>query len=231
MFAGLTFAGKAPFGSCADRLEFDETECQDLKICIEGATTFSEFVEKNFPADMIVRLTNLGESKIGALNSDLCNVIGGYAPELSYQNVAANGYFGSEEEYQAGSRIHIKSFETWLTVPDDRVWNRFVTWTMEALVQAEESGVTNSTADERMATTDVFGIEFRNMFRNAVKANGNFGNLWDNFEFTRSGLNLPNDGTSGVMLSMDLGSYADTGPGPTPGGKIEAIKERGELQW
>ena len=80
MYAGLTFAGKAPFGSCADRLEFDETECQDLKICIEGATTFSEFVEKVFPADMIVELSDLGRDKISAMNDGLCNVIGGYAP-------------------------------------------------------------------------------------------------------------------------------------------------------
>ena len=151
-------------------------------------------------------------------------------PELSYSNVVASGYEGSEADYQAGSRLHIKSFETWLTAPDDRVWNRFVSWVMEALVQAEESGVTNSTADERMATTEVFGPDFRNMFRNAVKANGNYGDLWDNFKFTRSGLNLPNDGTSGIMLSMDFGSYADTGPGPTLGGKIEAIQKRGLLQ-
>lgn len=224
LFTGLAFAGKSPYGFCADKLEFSDAECQGLKICIEEDTTFAEFVQKTFPPDMIYVIKNNAISKIGGLNDGLCNVIGGYPYDLSFQNVAASGYLGSEEEYEAGSNLHIKSFETWITREDDRKWNKFVSWVFESLVQAEEANVSKDTADELMATTDVFGPNYSNMFRNAVKAVGNYRDLWGDFDFTRAGLNGVNDGTTGIMLAMDLGNYEDIGPDPVTDGKIEQIR-------
>jgi hypothetical protein len=59
-----------------------------------------------------------------------------------------------------------------MTRPDDRVGQSL------PLVEAEESGVTKEIS-HRMGTTNVFGDIFENMFRNAVSANGNYGELWD----------------------------------------------------
>lgn len=140
------------------------------------------------------------------------------------------GFTGDAANYEVGSRLYAKSFETWITRTDDRVWSMFTSWVFEALVQAEESNITQSTSD-LMGTSDVFGEQFENMFRRAVAAVGNYGELWErNLPFTRSGMNLINDGSSGGMISYDFGRVSDIGPGPSTTSAIRSIVARESLR-
>ena len=203
----------------------------------------------NFPEKNLISVED-ATSTYQFLESGLCNVIGEYIFNVDYSAVTANGYTGAEEEYQTGTIQYTKSFETFLTRNDDRVFSKFVSWIWEAIVKAEESGITKATADQ-MGTTDVFGPQFQNIFRHAVRAvgeyylvlhcfyrlisylcpyyAGNYGDIWKDLPFPRSGLNQLNNGTSGLILSMDFGSSSEGFP-PDDLGTIKSIQNRGLLR-
>jgi len=107
-----------------------------------------------------------------------------------------------------------------------------VSWIFDALVQAEESGITKATASS-MVSTDIFGERFRNMFRSAVGASGNIGEIYDRHlkdVLPRgNGLNTINTGNSGLIYSFPFGTTQTQGPEPSVGGTIEAIRNRGYL--
>lgn len=80
------------------------------------------------------------------------------------------------------------------TLPDDEDWSNFVYWTVSALLYAEENSihVNNSLA---MPEVLFYGNDRRRMFRDAVLAVGNFGDIYQrNVEplFPRSGRNKLN---------------------------------------
>jgi hypothetical protein len=145
--------------------------------------------------------------------------------EVQLANVVPLGH-NISRAYTIGDRMHTKSFETWMTRANDRQWTKFVSWVFEALVQAEESGIVQATANQ-MATTDVFNDfdhTFEDMFRNAIAASGNCGQIWNStMIFPRPRMNHVCDGTSGLIVSMDFGAYSDVGDRPKQGGQIEKI--------
>jgi general L-amino acid transport system substrate-binding protein len=148
---------------------------------------------------------------------------------LDYDIAKAQGFEGDEASYEIGSNLFTKSFETWLTRRDDRVWSKFTSWLLEALIEAEESGITKSTSDQ-MATTEAFGPEFRNMFQNAVNAVGNFGDMWEPIASLRIGKNSLNDGTSGLLLSMDMGNIDTVNEDGIQGFLMRQILVNGQIK-
>ena len=224
----MVFGGVAPFPSCAEDLDYFSERCLQLKICVRRGTTFEDAVHEHFPAVRVVTVSS-NDALFESIDQGLCNVIVHYPHILQYSAMQAEGYQGDSSSYEVTTKTYTKSFETWMTRPDDRVWSQFVNWVMEALVQAEESGVSKASSWQ-MSKTFVFGEQYQDMFRNAVGAVGNYGDLWNNMPFSRSGLNLVNDGSSGRILSMDLGAIRDEGPPPRKGGRIEGIRTRGVLR-
>jgi general L-amino acid transport system substrate-binding protein len=193
------------------------------------SSSWYDVITQNFPPSKVVGTNGLASS-ILAMNEGLCNVIGGTRFDVQPESIEPFG-LSSDIPYVLGNRMHTKSFETWQTTASDRQWTKFISWVFEALVQAEESGITKSTALERMAKTDVFGEDFEDIFINAVLPHGNFGELWDKtMPFPRAAMNQVCDGTSGLILSMDFGAYYDEGPRPSPSGHIEKILQRGALK-
>eukprot|EP00526_Cylindrotheca_closterium_P003066 CAMPEP_0113602058 /NCGR_PEP_ID=MMETSP0017_2-20120614/554_1 /TAXON_ID=2856 /ORGANISM="Cylindrotheca closterium" /LENGTH=1493 /DNA_ID=CAMNT_0000510381 /DNA_START=144 /DNA_END=4625 /DNA_ORIENTATION=- /assembly_acc=CAM_ASM_000147 len=224
-FGGFVFAGLKPFGKCADNGDFFSVECLDIKICLVRGTTWFDTASKVFPSETIVAYNNFESTVIGLQNNE-CNVIGGTQVDVALVSIRNYGYTGDESNYEVGSKLYFKGFETWLTRPDDRVWSRFTSWIFESLVQAEESKITQATSDQ-MGTTGVFGSEFSGMFQKAVAAVGNYGEMWErNLPFTRSGMNLINDGTAPAMLSYDFGRVSDVGPEPSGNSAIRKIIAR-----
>jgi len=177
---------------------------------------------------VIVKVTSL-QAEIDGLEKGLCNVIAGEITLTAEFVVRNMGFTGPV--YELGDRVFSKEPRSAVTQQDDRVWFKFVSWIFEALIQAEESGVTRLTAN-KLSSSDVFGEQFQNMFQNAVAANGNYGEIYQrNLEgkFTRDGLNRINTGTSGLIYSFPFGALETYGPEITVGGSIEAIRRRGVL--
>ena len=228
-FGGLVFAGRPPFGQCADKGDFFSPQCLELKICLVGGTTWYDTAMDVFPSETIVAYSEFSETVMGLENGE-CNVIGGSQVDVELIAIRPEGFTGSEDEYEVGSQIYFKSFESWITRPNDRQWTKFTSWVFEALVQAEESNITQATHNQ-MATTDAFGEFFSNMFRDAVAVVGNVGELWEkNLPFKREGMNGIAKGDTGILLANEFGRFDDVGPPPKPNGAIQTILDRGYLK-
>lgn len=226
----MTFAGIPRYVECADNYDFISPPCQGVKVCINQQSSWYDVVSGIFPPENVVGTEGISAS-VPALNAGLCNVFGATRYEVQEDNVVANGYDLSVG-FAVGDKMHSKSFETWMTRSTDRQWTKMSSWIFEALVQAEESGITQQTAG-LMKTTNVFNDKqssFDDLFRNAVGANGNFGEIWDQtVPFSRPAMNRVCDGTSGLVVSQGLGAYGDVGDRPSQGGQIERIIQRGAL--
>mmetsp|Transcript_4368 Transcript_4368/g.10266 ORF Transcript_4368/g.10266 Transcript_4368/m.10266 type:complete len:1616 (+) Transcript_4368:120-4967(+) len=229
-FAGLTFAGIPRFVECADKYDYISPGCQGVKICISKFSSWYDVVSDKFPPENVVGTEGVVAS-VPAVGGGLCNVIGATRFEVQEENVVPLGYDLSVG-FAVGDRMHSKSFETWMTRSDDRQWTKMTSWIFEALVQAEESGITRASAG-LMKATSVFNdarYSFDDLFRNAVAANGNFGEIWDKtMPFSRPAMNHVCDGTSGLVVSQEFGAFEDLGDRPSQGGQTERIMERGAL--
>lgn len=79
---------------------------------------------------------------------------------------------------------------------DDQQWSNFVYWVVMATVQAEESSISFETSIE-MPVVQLFGKQFKQMFRDCISAVGNYGDIYNRtLEATvpRVGRNRLNDG-------------------------------------
>lgn len=227
---GLSFAGIPQFVECADNYDYISSACQGIKICVSASSSWYDLVRDIFPLEKIIGTEGF-DGSIPALRDGLCNVFGATGAELAQENVERLGY-NMSLGYAVGDRIHSKSFETWMTRSADRLWTKMTSWVFEALVQAEESGISQLDAG-LMKATPVFNdatFVFDDLFQRAVAANGNFGEIWENrMPFPRPVMNHVCNGTSGLIYSMDFGAFKDLGDRPSPGGHIERILKRGAL--
>lgn len=117
-----------------------------------------------------------------------------------------------------------------LTRGNDYQFLDFVNWVLQALLMAEEEGITKDTAS-RMGITDVFGPDYERMFINAVEAVGNYGEMYARHLeaiVPREGLNLINQDT-GLIYSHPFGGVETIGNSPFPGGTLDSIRARGKL--
>jgi hypothetical protein len=121
---------------------------------------------------------------------------------------------------------------------DDDEWADFVNWVLNALIAAEAMNITQDRANE-FPTTDLFGGDYTDMFRNAIAAVGNYGELYARHyeaRAPRSGLNRINHGDSGLMYSKPFGGINNIAmvpgqdPGPIVNGTLETISNRGRLR-
>lgn len=103
---------------------------------------------------------------------------------------------------------------------------------MQALLSAEQQGITANNATE-FTTTTVFGDEFKNMFVDTIAAVGNYGEMYDRHLegiISRRGLNLINkDESSGLIYSHPFGNVQNDGPGPINSGTLEMVSQQGHL--
>lgn len=75
-YDGLSFAGVAPYGDCADRLDYTSEQCLGLKICVNKGTTTIARTRELFPEANIVPMDS-GMSAIQGLVSGECNALAG----------------------------------------------------------------------------------------------------------------------------------------------------------
>jgi general L-amino acid transport system substrate-binding protein len=188
-YDGMTFGGIPPYGACADDLVIIGSSCQNILICVNTGTTFEGIVKEIFPERVIV--SREGDA-LGGLADGSCNVIAGGITDVSSTSVRDAGYEGP---YQTGSGRYSKDPLAMVTRQDDAQWSKFVYWIVSAIFYAEEEGITMTDASEEMPEVALFGSRFQDMFKDAIGAVGNYGEIYERNaedEVARGGLNTLN---------------------------------------
>lgn len=159
-----------------------------------------------------------------------CNVIGfsGFCSITQLLNQQSK-----IQDIKLGARYFSKSPVSVVTRGDDLVFSDFVNMVINALLAAEGYGITQTTYSD-FPQTDLFGSEYKDMFRNAIQFHGNFDELFRKTmpEFwPRSGFNRINDGSTGLLYTLPYGSIAVKRPPSIPlGPLLQAILDRGHLR-
>lgn len=92
------------------------------------------------------------------------------------------------------------------TRQDDHQWSSFVYWLVSATFHAEENGIDQGSSNE-MPVTNLFGPNLSRMFRDAILAVGNYGEIYNRTLeaiVPRSGRNLLNVNPVGPQFYAQL---------------------------
>ena len=118
-----------------------------------------------------------------------------------------------------------------VTRDEDARFSDFVSWVLQALLNAEEQNVTQNEYS-RVPETELFGSNFALAFQNAVSAVGNYNEVYERnlaSLIPRSGLNTLNGGDTGRILSQEFGSLDTEGPLFHDESTLDTIKQRGHV--
>lgn len=225
VYDGHRFAGVSSFVECADDLNASG-DCVGLKVCVNDGTTTSEQLNKLLPAQNIVVQPNNEATQEGVIDGT-CNAIFAGSNAIAEASMRQAGFEG---DYSVGDNIFSLEPLALVTRDDDARFTDFVNWVLQALLSAEEQGVSQSNF-QTMPTTHLFGETFKNMLADAIAAVGNYGEIYErNLAelIPRGGLNRLNNGDSGRILSHPFGAVEAEGPEPFSG-TLHEIKQRGHL--
>ena len=191
------------FDSCADNLS-TIGECSALKICVGSATTSIEVVRQFFDESHIFPSANV-DAALQGLKRGECNAVAGDSSGLTLRNIREVGHW--DGDYSVGVRRFSKEPLTPVTRQDDPAFSSFVQWVVAATFYAEEQGITQATGAS-MPTVSLFGHNYFAMFRRAVEAVGNYGEMYQRnlgSELPRSGANRLNVFPFGPQLFVRPG--------------------------
>lgn len=228
LYGGMTFNGVPEFVKCADNVSVIK-ECANIRICSQLGTTWYDVTTKLFPVSKIVITNEQGES-IQSLIEGKCNVIQGEQYEAPESVVRASGYVGP---YAQGGNHFTKEPLAMVTRDGDPEFAHFVNAVFQSLLDAEKANITMATAVSFAQTGETFGDEYKDMYKNALAAVGNYGEIYAKHLESispRLKVNMINDGTTGLLYSHPFGKADTVGPGPIKSGIIENILERGFLR-
>ena len=192
---------------CAARRDTNSTGCANTKICVVQSTMDEEVLMELFPTEALVLTPTLADLYANFAGS-ACDVIAGGQFEIGERTVRRNGYNGT---YLLSTEQLAKRPYTLVTRSIDPVWSDFVNWVLRSLMQAEESSITQSFASLIVGSTDVFGVEFSDMFKNAITVVGNYGELYLRHLgsiLPRQDINLINDGNRPLIYSHPFGNVS-----------------------
>ena len=178
------------FASCAGAVDVTSAQCRSVLICVSQGSDYEVRLRDLFPERFIVP-TSSSDNSIEGLVSGQCNVITGGVVDVSRSKVNRQGYTG---QYEFVSNRYSKDPLALVTREDDTQFSAFVFWVVSIIFWAEEQGITMANANQ-LAQVNLFGPEFMGMFRNAVAAVGNYGEIYQRnaeADMPRGGLNLLN---------------------------------------
>ena len=190
---------------CAARRDTNSTGCANTTICVVQSTMDEEVLMELFPTEALVLTPTLADLYANFAGS-ACDVIAGGQFEIGERTVRRNGYNGT---YLLSTEQLSKHPYTLVTRSIDPVWSDFVNWVLRSLMQAEESSITQSFASLIDGSTDVFGVQFSDMFKNAITVVGNYGELYLRHLgsiLPRQDINLINDGNRPLIYSHPFGN-------------------------
>ena len=228
LYTGLIFTGVPPFGACANDLSSYYGDCRRLLICVGEDSSHFPVVKDLFPSSKIVASPDLNSVHQDFIDGK-CNAMAGEITFLSEKQLRDLGYEG---EYEIGTNVFSKEPLAAVTRDADPEWSDFVNWVIQALLAAEEQGITQDNA-ATLPIVSVFGDRFENMFIDAVATVGNYGEIYRRHLeplIPRQVLDTINtNGSTGLLYSHSFGGVELVGPGPSIGGTLEKISSRGKL--
>jgi hypothetical protein len=228
---GLKFGGIPEYVACTDNATMSNDDvCDGLNACVLDGTTHADIIAEKFPDSAITTALD-SESLYSYFLSGRCNVIAGEQFDVAESILRNKGYEGA---YSNGLMTHSKEPLCVVTRLDDVEWSDFVNWVLQALLTAEEQGITQRSAD-LVEPTDVFGegSRYALAFQNAIRAVGNYGEIYSRTLqsiLPRPVVDQINKGNTGLIYSLPFGNLNVIGSDPDPGVVLSNIKSRGFLK-
>jgi len=139
------------------------------------------------------RYISLANSTVDVLAGDMVS----FTNDLLEPSSGRGFFFGTPyfyHEREGGNADESSGARALVTRHDDRQRSDLTKWITHATFYAEEKGITQRNAS-MMPIVELFGISYRQMFRDAINATGNYGEIYSrNVEsyIPRSGRNLLN---------------------------------------
>ena len=192
-------SGDPFFVDCAEKDFHHTDECRDLRVCVYAKTDDKDIVGRYLPERQIV-VYDVEDLLGGILGRD-CNVIAmtGFCP---VEQILSE--YSKVQDIKVGTRFYSQMPISAVTRSDDPVFSDFVNSIIHALMAAEEYGITQEYASD-FPQTDLFGLEYQDMYRNAIRYQGNFDELFRKTMpqfWPRYGLNQINDGSTGLLYAL-----------------------------
>jgi hypothetical protein len=222
LYTGLGFAGVPFYVKCTDANLKTYEECSDIRICANENAFYANHILSSVPQQNLV-LGTKSEDSLSNFLTGLCHVI---ATEWPGSVQAIFRAFGYTEELALSQKQHSHYGLALNSLDSDPEWADFLNAVTMVLLSAEGAGIRKETAD-KIGQTALFGITYRNMFIDAIKSGGNFGDIYD-IPMPRTGRNMPNNGSSGMLASPSLG--LEVHRNRRQDGSLSSILERGILK-
>mmetsp|Transcript_27567 Transcript_27567/g.41951 ORF Transcript_27567/g.41951 Transcript_27567/m.41951 type:complete len:1171 (+) Transcript_27567:85-3597(+) len=225
-YHSTSFGGDPKFVSCAEEgFKIMDEECNDLKVCVLSATRIPAMLDPLIPQTNLIGCTDWNDL-FDSFVEGRCNVV--LAPEIRIllMRVKNSDYSRNITNITVSKTVFHPEPLGIVTRNDDPEWSDFCQWVVQALMTISDNS--------KFKQTDVFGKEFSSMFQDIQSEIGNWNDLFEGFvneDITpNAGLNSVNNGTTGLIRSLPLGSTDIVGPDPVIGGTIRDIIERGYIR-
>lgn len=235
----MQLAGVPQFVECGDRGLDSIASCGDMRVCVVANSTHEQKLSSSLPGRQLIAVKSRVDLREG-LRKGTCNVIAHEGYNLAESLVREAGYQGP---YAVGKTLFSKEPLAMLTAPHDPRFSDFANSVLQSLFVAEAHNITQSTAFDEFDSTLAFGESYTDMFRHAVAAGGNYGELYERFlqpysprqglnriNYGRNDITTTNDTTipSGLLYSHPMGRIAES---PRWAGEtLSAIARRGVLR-
>jgi general L-amino acid transport system substrate-binding protein len=184
----IQIGGKPPWSACANAKDTTTDICRNLSVCVQQGTMYETIIVHTFPNHHVVVPNEA--SLYQSFMDNTCNTMAAPGYNLSPTKLAQFGYTDAFAigPFTDGTSVLLNNNVTTTThfakAPlsvatrqEDPVWSDVVEWTLQALFEAEERGITKLTAST-FGTTSVFGTDLENLFIQAISAVGNYGELY-----------------------------------------------------
>jgi len=208
-------------------------ECSGLMICVGEQSTNYDILSEYIPQ----RFFNVMDFMSGLISDGFanghCNVVAQESYGLASKYVERTNYTG---DYVIGSKYYTKEPLSMVTRVEDPVFSDFVNAVLQAVMTAEKYGLTKADADT-FPQTNLFGEEYRDMFRHALRFGWRtWGEYMDRFfenHDDEGEMDAYNDGTTGLLFTHPFGSLSEKdgrmSEGRNAGPTRRRIRERGKL--
>jgi ABC-type amino acid transport substrate-binding protein len=196
---------------------------------VQAITTHVSIVEGLFPSSAIL-LAPTVPTFYSSFTQGYCNVLAGEQFDLALSNVLQAGYSG---DYYISTKLYSKEPTALVTRDNDTEWSDFVNWAFLALLTAENMTITQQTAQKTVSDPAPIIYLTQLKFYQAVATVGNYEEMYDRHLQSivpRAPINQQNHGVTPLIYSFPFGNNEAVGPGPTDGGTLRLILQRGVLR-
>ena len=223
VYTDLVYGGLPQYVACADDNMNARGNCSGIRICTNDNTAYFEALSGKLPERYMIKRNDTLDIVLGFVSGE-CNVIPSENTGIMEWGLELLGYQG---DYVRGTLAFQKDVVSVATRDDDDKFSDFVNIILMGIFAAEQAGVTKETAN-KMASVGVLGDNLVH----AVKAVGSYKDVYEQGItpfMKRSRWNMINNGTTGLLYTLQLGRVRQRGPGRRDGGTLAKIWDRRKL--